>query len=119
MEFYIEKIKPVVMKNFVSVLLTQYADFKGKTNYADYSRYMAIWGVALAVVNIVFTILSAVLSIFSIFSLLALLGTVVPTVAIAVRRLRDAKISPWCLLWILTIIGILYVTLLLRAESEK
>ena len=120
MELYLDKVKSIINKNFVDVIKNQYLDFSGKTNFADFAKYIVIY----SAISSIFTILTALLpflaTIWGILSLVVALGLLLPTIAIMIRRMRDAKINPWYLLFILIpVVGAIYVMTLLCADSEK
>ena len=109
------------MKNFVEVLKTQYMDFYGKTNLTDFTRYFLIW---LGVVGF-FPALEMIFPVFfmpaiRIIGGLISIALIMPTIAIAIRRLNDAQISPWYLLAaLIPAVGPLFVVFLLCAESKN
>ena len=43
MELYLDKVKSIINKNFVDVIKNQYVDFSGKTNFADFAKYIVIY----------------------------------------------------------------------------
>ena len=120
MDFYIEKAKETISKNFIEIIKTQYVDFKGKTNFEKFGKYMTIYSAMFSIFYAFNYILPSLNELISILSMITSLALLLPTIAISVRRMRDVKISPWYLLFIFVpIIGQIYVITLLCGESEK
>ena len=120
MELYIKKIKETITKNFIEIIKTQYVDFKGKTNFEKFGKYMIIYSSVFSIFYALSYLLPSLNEIISILSMITSLALLLPTIAIAVRRMRDVKVSPWYLLFLLVpVIGQIYVVTLLCGESEK
>lgn len=89
----LEKIKANFNTYFVEVLKTQYVDFAGRATRTQF------WMFNLFVFVIVFFIaLIAALINLPILATLVSLAIVVPSIAMAVRRIRDLGISGWFIL---------------------
>lgn len=88
-----------VEKWFLSVLKTKYADFEGRAQRQEYWMYTLfvilifialgiVTGIGAAISDILGVLLSGVL-------VLAAIGLIVPSLAIAIRRLHDTGRSGW------------------------
>jgi len=76
------------------VVLERYAQFTGRSRRAEF------WWFALAnvVISVVLNILVSIASIFVVLSIIYWLGTLIPGLAVGIRRLHDTDKSGW---WIL------------------
>lgn len=75
--------------------LTRYADFSGRTSVGGFWRFVAVnFGVAVVLV-----ILAGVASIFWVLYVLYGLALIIPSIAIAIRRLHDTGKSGWMILF--------------------
>jgi uncharacterized membrane protein YhaH (DUF805 family) len=83
-----------IIENWKLVVLERYAKFDGRAGRAEF------WWFVLAnlIVYIAFAILLQVSGIFVILELLYALAMLVPSIAVAVRRLHDTDKSGWLLL---------------------
>lgn len=81
-------------------VLRQYADFGGRARRQEYWMFTLINGLLGIFLSVISTALvdSAIGGLFSIVYLLYALGTLVPSLAVAVRRLHDVDKSGWMLL---------------------
>ena len=87
--------------NYYVEAFNKYADFNGSSNRPEY-WYFALWNAIISF---------AIIMIFgseSIPDLIYSLGVMVPSIAVAVRRLHDVNKSGWNLLWCFTGIGVFY-----------
>ncbi len=73
---------------------TRYADFSGRTSVGGFWRFVAV-NFAVAVL---LAILSGISSIFFVLYLLYGLAVLLPSIAIAIRRLHDTGKSGWMIL---------------------
>ena len=80
--------------------IEKYAEFSGRASRSEYWWFFLAIVVAYIVVSIVENIvgLNQMMGPYGILSLLLLLGTLVPSIAVGVRRLHDTNRSGW---WIL------------------
>lgn len=86
----LEKIKANFNTYFVDVLKTQYVDFAGRATRTQF------WMFCLFVFALLFGLaLVAALIRLPVLVTLASLAIIVPSIAIAVRRVRDLGISGW------------------------
>lgn len=83
-----------LVTNWKKVVLENYANFSGRARRREY------WLFALAnvIVVIVLAILSAVSNLFFVLLVLYYVAVIVPTLAVAVRRLHDVGMSGWFIL---------------------
>lgn len=81
-------------------VLRQYADFEGRARRQEYWMFTLINTLISIFLSILSTTLvdSGIGMLFSIFYLLYAVGTIIPSVAVAVRRLHDVDKSGWMLL---------------------
>jgi uncharacterized membrane protein YhaH (DUF805 family) len=81
--------------------IQKYADFSGRAPRAEYWWYALALLVVYIVISIVESIVglnNMVLGVYGPLSLLVALGTIVPGIAVSVRRLHDTNRSAWWLL---------------------
>lgn len=100
--------------NYFIGAIKQYADFKGRARRKEYWMFILFYMIIQAVINIIDSsvIGSPILS--PIFSLALL----IPSIAIAVRRLHDTGRSGWWLLLGLIPFGIIVVIIFLFLDSH-
>lgn len=118
----LEKIKASFNTYFVNVLKTQYVDFTGRATRTQF------WMFNLFVFAIAFPIalIAVLLNVQILVSLLSL-SVALPSIAIAVRRVRDLGISGWFVLvsfvpvvgGLLVLIGYCLPTDFLKPYAEK
>lgn len=95
--------------NIFIEVLKNFGDFKTRTNKTNFWVFIFI----SILINIVIGMLNSHL-LSSLYSLLIL----VPSLAVGARRLHDIGKSGWTQLWILTIVGIVYLIYLWIQDSE-
>ena len=99
-----------IFKNyFVNVITKKYLAFDGTANRPEFWYFLLFAFIISFVLGIVFFPLAGL------FNLLVLL----PSLAVAARRLRDAGFSPWWLLTLIFGIGVLIVLILCALPSKK
>lgn len=105
----------------IRTCLSKYADFRGRADRAEFWHWtLTVWGVCIVLASFLGdpelappSVWEPVLRIFQLFTLL-------PTFAVATRRLRDAGLSPLTLLWLLLpLIGWLILFGCLVAASKQ
>ena len=80
----------------------RYADFSGRTSVGGYWRFVAIH----VLIIVVLTVLGAVSTAFIVMQGVYLLALLIPSLAIAVRRLHDTGKSGWFILFgLIPIVG--------------
>jgi uncharacterized membrane protein YhaH (DUF805 family) len=97
-------------------VVSKYATFQGRAGRSEF-WYWVLFTVLVSIgINILDSATGApgVAQLGLVFSL----GTFVPSIAVDVRRLHDVGKSGWNLLWILTIIGGLYLLYLYVQPSQ-
>jgi uncharacterized membrane protein YhaH (DUF805 family) len=82
------------MNWFLKVLKEHYADFKGRARRKEFWMYYLVWGIIYTVLYIIFMILaftqsSILMGLGSLLLSAFSLATIVPTLAVGVRRLHD------------------------------
>jgi uncharacterized membrane protein YhaH (DUF805 family) len=103
------------MEWYLKVLKQHYADFNGRARRQEYWMYTLFNTLAV----IVLMLLTKVSSIFGILYGVYALATLVPSLAVAVRRLHDVGKSGWFLLLSLIPLVGLYLLYLLVLDSEQ
>ncbi len=109
--------------NFYLKVLRQYADFKGRARRREYWTFILINVLIMTVLGVVDGIISYLLELpLPILSSLYLLATIVPSLAVLVRRFHDSGKSGWWFL-VSAIPGIggliLLVFLLMDSEPQQ
>jgi uncharacterized membrane protein YhaH (DUF805 family) len=102
------------MEWYLKVLKQHYADFNGRARRQEYWMYTLFNIIAL----VVLVILTKVSSIFGILYAVYALGTLLPSLAVTVRRLHDIGKSGWFVLISLIPIVSLYLIYLLVQDSQ-
>lgn len=118
----LETIKASINTYFVNVLATQYTDFKGRATRTQFWMFNLYVFVAVLIVAIIAGIIH-----LPALSLLVSLAILVPSVAMAVRRIRDLGISGWFILiclvpfvgGLLLLVGYCLPTDFLKPYAEK
>lgn len=87
----IEKIKSYFNKYFVEVLKTQYTDFQGRANRAQYWYFVLFY----ILISIPLAIIDGILFQGQVLTLILSLALIVPSIAIGVRRLHDLGRPGW------------------------
>jgi uncharacterized membrane protein YhaH (DUF805 family) len=85
------------MEQFITAYktaLTRYVDFSGRTSVGGFWRFVAV----NFVVAMLLAILGGISSIFFVLYLVYALAVILPSIAIAIRRLHDTGKSGWMIL---------------------
>lgn len=93
-------------------VLRRYADFSGRARRKEYWMFVLV----NALVAIALTVLSALtqIKLFSFVYLLYLLATILPSLAVSVRRLHDTDRSGlWILLGMVPLVGVVLLVFLI------
>lgn len=102
---------------FLPVLKNQYADFSGRTGKQQFWMYILYWVIIAVVLNIVDYILGMRGGVG--LSTLFWLGTLIPNIAIGVRRLQDiGKTGLWMLIGLIPLIGLIVLIVFWVQDSE-
>ncbi|TVQ29857.1 MAG: DUF805 domain-containing protein [Wenzhouxiangella sp.] len=104
--------------NWYLAVLKQYAEFSGRASRPEFWMFFLFHFIIL----IVLMILSQRMSFFAIIYLIYALGTLIPYIAVCIRRLHDTDKSGWFLLiGLIPLVGgiILLVLLALPGTSDS
>ena len=80
--------------NWYLEVLKKYADFDGRAHRTEYWMFFLV----NFIIAIVLNVLASQASIFSILAVIYSLATLIPGIAVAIRRLHDTNRSGWWLL---------------------
>ncbi len=95
--------------NIFIEVLKKFGDFKTRSSRAEFWTFFFM----CIIISFILGMVSHTVS--SVFSLVIL----VPSLAVGTRRLHDIGKSGWTQLWILTIVGIIYLIILWAQEGEN
>jgi uncharacterized membrane protein YhaH (DUF805 family) len=107
-----------------NVITKNYANFSGRARRSEYWYYtlmnvIILIGLQILIAVCAFNQLGAASMILGIVYLLYALGTLVPSLAVGVRRLHDVGKSGWYLLVsLIPIVGSIWLLVLLCTDSE-
>jgi uncharacterized membrane protein YhaH (DUF805 family) len=93
-------------------IVEKYADFSGRAPRAEYWWYALAIGIAAIVLSIVESLVGLRGMVFGVYgplTVLLWLGTIVPGIAVSVRRLHDTNRSGW---WLLLMVPYLLVAIM-------
>jgi len=76
---------------FVGALTTHYMDFKGRARRAEFWYFYLLWVATFVVLGIIAGYVSFVSYIAGLF----FIGTIIPVIALSVRRMHDTGHSGW------------------------
>lgn len=100
------------IKEAFSPLTKKYADFNGCATRKEFWSWILI----CVIIDIIFSLLG---TFGMILRIIWGLGVLVPSLAVTVRRLRDAGRDPWCvLLPLIPIVGVI-ILLIFCAQASK
>jgi uncharacterized membrane protein YhaH (DUF805 family) len=105
-----------IIENWKLVVLERYAKFDGRAGRAEF------WWFVLAnvVVYVALLILAQISSIFLVLYFLYALAILVPSIAVAIRRLHDTDKSGWLLLiGLVPLVGAIVLLVFYAMESTK
>ncbi|MGE8291182.1 MAG: DUF805 domain-containing protein [Sphingobacterium sp.] len=100
---------------FLKVVRDNYANFNGRARRKEYWMFF----LANVLIGVVFGILGRITSVFTFVSGLISLALLIPSIAVAVRRLHDTNKSGWFLLLALIPFVNFYLIYLLIIEGDK
>ena len=106
----------VFSKYFIDPIKNHYIDFGGKATRTQFWLFVLFSFLVFFVLSIVLSFLGQV---GDIIYWLCNLAVLLPSIAIAARRLRDAGFSPWWLLLALTGIGAIVLLIFYVLPSTK
>ena len=104
----------------IRACFTKYADFNGRAKRPEYWWFVLFLFVAQILLIVVSFLMAIILNVFSGFLILLLsLATIFPLLAAGSRRLHDMNKSGWMqLLWLIPILGWIYLIYLLAQPSD-
>lgn len=106
----------VLVNAWKTVVLGNYATFSGRARRSEY-WWFALTGV---IVSVVVNVVSSVSDVAGLIGLVYWLGTLIPSLAVAVRRLHDTGRSGWMLLLaLIPIVGAIILIVFLASDSAK
>jgi len=84
----------ILVEAWKNVVLNNYTNFEGRAGRAEFWWYV----LANLIIYLVLFVLISASSIFSLVYVVYALGTLLPSIAVAIRRLHDTNKSGWLLL---------------------
>lgn len=104
------------MISYFTLAFKKYAEFHGRSTRSEYWYFYLCY----MIIFIVLWLLSFAEKSLGIVSTLFALATLIPSIAVAVRRMHDIGKSGWNYLWnLLPIIGTIYFIVLLCTKSQE
>lgn len=101
----------------ISAVFSKYATFSGRSRRSEYWYFFLLNIIVSVVVNILVRVVG--LSVFSLIGGLWSLATVIPGLAVAIRRLHDiGKSGWWILIGLIPIVGVIWLVVLYAKESQ-
>ncbi|MBU6200710.1 MAG: DUF805 domain-containing protein [Acidobacteria bacterium] len=103
-----------------TVVLGNYATFSGRARRSEY-WWFALTGVIVSIVlNVVGSISDGLNAVTGLVALVYWLGTLIPSLAVAIRRLHDTGRSGWMLLiGLIPLVGVIILIVFLASDSAK
>jgi uncharacterized membrane protein YhaH (DUF805 family) len=102
--------------NWYLAVLQNYAGFGGRARRMEYWMFVLI----NLIIGIVLDVLGAWMKVFTIVGLLYGLATLIPALAVSVRRLHDTGRSGWwVLIGLIPIVGTIILIVFLAIEGEQ
>ncbi|HHU25472.1 MAG TPA: DUF805 domain-containing protein [Bacteroidales bacterium] len=111
-----------VIDNFKQVVMDKYADFTGRANRREYWLFVLAVIVISLVLWLFITVFAKVKLLYILFAILygaVSLALLIPSLAVAVRRLHDiGKGGGWIFISLIPIIGAIWLLILLIMKGE-
>lgn len=105
-----------LIENWKLVVLERYAKFDGRAGRAEFWWYV----LANLIISAVLSVLGNASSLFSVLGLLYSLAVLIPSIAVAIRRLHDTDKSGWFLLLaLIPIVGFIILIVFYATEGTK
>ena len=102
------------LQEAVRSVLSQYAGFTGRARRSEYW----FWTLAVIIASIVASILDSIIG-AQIFGIVLILATIVPGIAVGIRRLHDISKSGWFLLsWLIPLVGAIVLIVWFVGDSH-
>lgn len=103
-----------------TVVLGNYATFSGRARRAEYWWFALAGVVVYVALNVIGSLSDGLNSLTGLVGLVYWLGTLVPSLAVAVRRLHDTGRSGWMLLiGLIPLVGLIILIVFLASDSAK
>ena len=104
----------ILVEAWKLVVLERYAKFNGRAGRAEYWWFF----LATFIIGLVINVLTTISSAFYILSFIYFIAVLVPSVAVAVRRLHDTNKSGWfMLLALIPIVGFIILIVFLATPG--
>jgi uncharacterized membrane protein YhaH (DUF805 family) len=106
----------ILINTWKTVVLQRYAKFDGRAGRAEF------WWFVLAnvIVSIVLNVLGQASSLFTILAFVYSLAVLVPSIAVAIRRLHDTNKSGWfILIGLIPIVGFIVLIVFYATEGTR
>ena len=105
----------ILVEAWKLVVLERYAKFDGRAGRAEYWWFF----LATFIIGIAINVLTAISSAFYILSFIYFIAVLVPSLAVAIRRLHDTNKSGWfMLLALIPIVGFIVLIVFLATPGE-
>jgi len=105
----------ILVEAWKLVVLERYAKFDGRAGRAEYWWFF----LATLIIGIAINVLTAISSAFYILSFIYFIAVLVPSLAVAIRRLHDTNKSGWFLLLaLIPIVGFIVLIVFLATPGE-
>ena len=113
---------PLSFHEAIGTCFRKYFDFTGRARGSEF-WYFILFTVFLSITATIFdtSLLGYGWEDNGPFYLIYSLGVLIPTIAVATRRLHDTNKSGWRQLWVLTIIGAFFILywLIIKGDTDK
>ena len=101
---------------FLDPITKHYADFNGRAGRQEYWMFILIW----ILISIAFGVVVEFVSVVSVLHIIVSLGILIPSIALAARRLHDSgKSGWWQLVALIPFVGIIILIVLMVLPSDE
>jgi len=105
---------------FLKPIKEKFADFNGRARRKEYWMFNLFVWIISSILNLIDLAIGTYVSSIAILSTVFSLIVMIPSLALSVRRLHDVNKSGWyLLLWLLPIIGWIWLFVLLVTEGDQ
>ncbi len=112
-----------VIANFKDVVLNKYVKFDGRANRSEFWQFvLAVFliGLAFSILGVIFAKVKVIVILLNILNGLVSLALLLPSIAVAVRRLSDiGKSWPWIFINFIPLIGQIWFLILMATPSKS
>lgn len=112
-----------VIVNFKDVVLNKYIKFDGRADRTEFWQFVLatfLIGVAFSILIGLFSKVTIIAILLNIANWLVSLALLIPSIAVAVRRLNDiGKSWPWILINLIPLIGQIWFIVLMATPSKN